>query len=379
MPEIYNIINYGKEIRDNMDSIDYEFIINNLDEYPLSFFIRKFNCRVPDITGYLRRRGYIRDIDACELDYILNNMNDDNIKYIQEELYLTDTQLSQIRTRYKVAEKGLMPQNLSTYTKEQVAEKTRYIVEEVLQLELDDTLPRKIATDDFTKNKGREYGGYMLIKYANCNKQNDKCYKYFSAVAYLMEIAYPGVFKPYQFKLGTGTKEYFTKQKYISALIDVIENKLCIDLNNIETLVKCNGFLSKAELRFYGLSEHLYKHLFGNKQNMLDELVKVVSMNKSRNTIPYKSTNALKNLLIDDNVDITMCYIDNCECKGIEIHHIRAKRFGEFKSIDDVQNLIPLCPYHHDMVYPMTPKDLSQEMSKWRDDVINYIVEHENK
>ncbi|WGX75476.1 hypothetical protein QJS64_16050 [Paraclostridium bifermentans] len=93
----------------------------------------------------------MRDIDACEVDYILSNMNDENIKDIQEELYLTDSQLSQIRTRYKIAEKGLMPQNLSTYTKEQVAEKTRYIVEEILKLELDDTLPRQITVSDFTQ------------------------------------------------------------------------------------------------------------------------------------------------------------------------------------------------------------------------------------
>ncbi|WGX75475.1 HNH endonuclease signature motif containing protein [Paraclostridium bifermentans] len=216
----------------------------------------------------------------------------------------------------------------------------------------------------------------MLIKYANKNKENDKCYKYFSDVAYLIEIAYPGVFKPYQFKLGNKTKEYFDKRKYITSLIDVIENKLCINLDNVEALVKCNGFLSKDELRFYGLTEHLYKHLFENKQNMLDELVKVISMNKSM--VNYKNTNVLKKLLRDDNIDINKCYVNNCECKGIEIHHIHAKRFGVFNKIDDVQNLIPLCPYHHDMVFSMTPKELSKDMSKWREDVSKYIEEYEN-
>jgi hypothetical protein len=197
------------------------FIRENFYRLPIHMIAKKLNVDVILLCNWLRKKGYIEEIQPIEMQYITKNIEKMPIEEIQERLGLSTTQFSQIRQRFNLLKKQ---RNTLEYSEEEVINKTKWLVEEKMTLQIDDLLPKAIRNEHFTKN-----GLYHILKYGETKKKSDPYFKFFSAVAFLICKAYPNEFKPYQFPHSSETKRYFTKKTYIRELRWIIEKKLGLD------------------------------------------------------------------------------------------------------------------------------------------------------
>jgi hypothetical protein len=339
--------------------MDEIFIQENFKKLPIQVLARKLGVDVFHLCNWLRKKGYIEEIQPIEMQFILKNIKKMTMEEIQEKLGLSNTQFSQIRQRFSLLKKQ---RKTDEYTEEEVLNKTRWLVEEKMALNIDDLLPKFIRAEHFNKN-----GMYPILKYGETMKKSDPYFKYFSAVAFLVCKAYPNEFKPFQFPHSNETKQYFTKKTYIRELRWIIEKKLCLEEDFLINTSMMNSFLTKKELDLYGLGYHTYKHIFKDKKEVIQELVRSCGVLPTEKNATSK---VLRATLNNVGIDTETCFIDGCTSKTIEIHHIIPKRYRKFVlfNVDDAFNLIPLCGNHHNLADTINTETLPiQDKGMWRE------------
>lgn len=335
------------------------------DKTPIYYIANSLQCTLPQVTKELRKRGMLNEVDVSEINYIIDNSNKKDLELIRQELGLTNTQFSQICSRYKLGKRN---KGLEEYTEEEIIEKVKYLLEETLNLQIGDKLVSKITLDTFKLE-----GGDALIRYAQENKKNHPVYKYFSAIAFLFHLAYPNQFRPCQFMHSSQTIKYFTKKRYLGELVIIMEGKMNFNIDNVPKLIKCNNFLSKKDLQFYGLGSHLYMKLFYNKEDMLEQLLIHLNQEKLKR---WEVTDKLKEKLELVGINTTKCYCNDCNNTTIQIHHIHNKQNSHLVdfNVDEEYNLIPLCIEHHNMVKDMDAGILEyDDRGNWREEVVRFI------
>lgn len=355
-------------MKKNLSSQQINYILEKYnEEIPISIIANKLDSSISDITKELRKKGKVRDILPIELNEILNKKNMMPLDDLRKEFGFTKTQFSQICSRYDI---GKMIKGTNEYSEEEIILKTKHLLEKKLNFIIDDILVRNLNSKTII-----DAGGSYLIDYANEKKKDDKVYKYFSSIAYLFNLAYPNKFRPYQFMHSPYTKDYFSRKIYLGELVTIMEDKMELNPDNINTLKKCNGFLKKAELEFYGLGQNLYTRLFGSKKEMIRQLL--IHLDKKDNN-QYENTNKLSEKLLAEGIDPRKCYCKECNNSQIDIHHIYPKKFASNVNfnIDSIFNLIPLCKEHHSMARNMDVEKLElKDKDKWRNNVIEYLDE----
>ena len=326
---------------------------------------KKLNVEVILLCNWLRKKGYIEEIQPIEMQYITKNIDKIPMLEIQVKLGLSTSQFSQIRQRFNLVKKQ---RNTHEYKEEEVLNKTRWLIEEKLELNIDDLLPKTIRAEHFIKN-----GLYPILKYGETKKKSDPYFKFFSAVAFLVCKAYSNEFKPYQFPHSNETKQYFTKKSYIRELRWIIENKLGLEEEFLLNTSMMNSFLTKKELDLYGLGYHTYKHIFKDKKSVIQELVRSCKvLPNERNA----TTNELRAILNNAGIIAEKCYIDGCTEKNIEIHHIIPKKFRNIVpfNVDDAFNLMPLCENHHNSAGRINTENLHvQNRELWRELIKEWV------
>jgi len=349
--------------------MDELFIRQNSNKLPIRILAKQQNVDEIFLCNWLRKKGLIKELQTIEMQFIIKNIEKMPMEEIQERLGLSTTQFSQIRQRFNLVKKQ---RSTNEYTEEEVLNKTRWLIEEKMVLAINDLLPKSIKAEHFNKN-----GLYPILKYGETKKKSDPYFKFFSAVAFLVCKAYPNEFKPYQFSHSPETKHYFTKKTYILELRWIIENKLGLEEFLINTSIM-NSFLTRKELDLYGLGYHTYKHIFKDKKEIIQELVRSCGVPTiERNA----SSNKLRSTLDCVGIDTETCYIDGCTANNIEIHHIIPKRYRNFVSfnVDDAFNLMPLCGNHHDLAGKMDTESLPvQNKEIWRGLVKEWVEASDN-
>lgn len=352
---------------ENMNYIDQKY-----RSIPVPQLAKQLDLPVLSITAYLRKKGLRTEVHPLEVQYILTEYRKQPLKEIQKTLHLSDTQLSQLLTRLKI---GTTRKGYNTYSQEEIIQKTKWLIEEKLWLPLDDSLPKEITNEAFLKNDL-----YGVLKFGEVEKQKNTTYRYFSTVAYLMELAYPGIFRPYQFAHSHLTKKYFTKAKYAGELLYILQHKMRYELELLPTLVNVNGFLTRTELQYYGLGPRLYMHLFGSKEEMVDYLLKHLRLKVKES---YMKTDELRDILMNTEQNPYSCGVPECASEEkVEIHHIFPKKVFKHPrvKIDDVCNLLPLCKPHHYLMKKMDPA-IFQNLPplEWKEAALFFIEKHKSK
>lgn len=352
---------------------DIEYIEKSWQVLPLSVIAGRLNVDELTICKILREKSISKEVKAVEIQFILENIDKMPPKEIQNRLCMTSTQFSQIMQK-KIG----IRQNRPFYdmTKEEVLLKTRRLIENKLKWEIDDFLPREIRTTHFSENNLS-----VCLDYANHYKKYDNYYCNFSAVAYLVCNAYPSVFKPYQFS-NSKDNRYFIgitgKKNYLRAVMWVVTEKLKIRKEYIASVVDSNSFLRKADLQFYGLGEFWYRKHFSSKAQLINELIKFYNIEVKQFD---ENTRELRNKLEQNGIPIDVCFINECDCnESIDIHHIIAKEKKLFLpngvDIDDVNNLIPLCPNHHRKASNFNyGRIIREDKTNWRKLLVEFVKE----
>lgn len=349
---------------------DINYLVSEYyDKTPIHYIVKSLECTLPQVIKELRKRGILNEVDVSEINYIIDNSSKKDLEVIREELGLTNTQFSQICSRYKLGKRN---KGIGEYTEEEVIEKVRYLLEETLKLKIDDKLVSKITRDTF-----KVKGGDALIRYAEKNKKNHPMYKYFSPIVYLFHLTYPNQFRPCQFMHSPKTAKFFNEKRYLGELVVIMEEKMNFNIDNVPKLIECNNFLTKRDLQFYGLGSHLYLKLFDSKDDMLEQLLSHLNQEKLKR---WEGTDKLRGKLELVGIDTTKCYCSDCNNTVIQIHHIHNKRNSHLVdfNVDDEYNLIPLCVEHHKMVKDMDAEILEYgDRRNWRAEVVKFIKHKE--
>jgi hypothetical protein len=345
--------------------MDEKFIQENFKELPIHMIAKKLSVDEIFLCNWLRKKGYVEQLQSIEYQYIEKNIEKMPMVEIQKRLGLSTTQFNQIRQRYNLVNKH---RKTEEYNEEEVLYKTIWLIEDKMGLSIDDLLPKTIRREHFNKNNL-----YHILKYGETKKKLDPYFKFFSAISFLVCKAYPNEFRPFQFPHSNETKQYFNKKTYIRELRWVIENKLGLDEEFFSNLTMMNSFLTKKDLNLYGLGYNTYKHIFKDKKTIIHELIKSCRVPNQGNNA---TTKELRAILYNVGIITEKCYIDGCTENNIDIHHIIPKRYRNFVSfnVDDEFNLIPLCKNHHNSAGRINIENLPvQNREIWRDLVKEWV------
>ena len=357
----------------NKDAILY--CKQNWMKLPLSALASKFGVDLITLTSELRKAGELSEVQPHELQFIKRSIKKMPASEIKSILGLKNSQFSQI------CEKVLGIKRRKSHeaiTLSEAIEKTKWIIEEKLKLPVDDFLPVKIRGSHFITNDL-----YNCIAFATNEKEKDPIFRYFPAVAFLVCNSYPNVFQPFQFR-HSKENEYFKgksgKKNILQALRWMISEKLKLDLKDLEFLAHQKYFLRIHDLEFYGISPHYFRKFFPSKKELIHELLATISEGYR----PTRTMAATKRSLKGNGLSANACEIPNCNFQGsdsLDLHHILPKSMAKIKKIDPnkPENLIHLCPNHHRMAHGFDWKRLSiKDLSSWRKQFIEYILENEN-
>jgi hypothetical protein len=331
----------------DLSNSDLLFIKNNLNKVPIVVLAKKFNMPLWDFCKMLRTSGISTIIKDIELQY-MRDCEDMGIppKKVKETLGLTSTQFSQICSRHGFKQL----RGLKDILLEDAIKNTRWLVEEELKMKVDDYLPKYLKQENFVNN-----GLSDCLRFANYEKKKDSYFKHFSAVAFLVCKTYPENFRPFQFPHAK-TNNYFKgnegRKNYLQELAWLIETKMDpLKLKDINTYVSNNTFLRTKDLDFFRLGYHTYKDIFNGVNDIKNELIKMYGNVTQK---PNEKSDKLVQKLIDANFP-TICSVENCYNENPKVHHIIPKRnkkgIEKFKieDFDHVDNLVFLCPNHHDI------------------------------
>jgi hypothetical protein len=350
---------------------DFLYIEQNWKRFPLKALANKYQLSEIEFIKILRQRNIVTEIQPIELQYIKDNINGLPANVIQDNLGLTSTQFAQICQKVLKVKRV---KSLAEWTLEEAISKTKWLIEEKLQITVDDFLPRKLRISHFMENNL-----YGCLKVANHYKKNDGYYQHFPAVAFLVCHSYPDIYRPFQFSYSK-TNQYFRGQagrkNLINAIRWVLEKKMGFKIENLAILKDNKYFIRQSDLQFYGVGSHWYVEHFRNKRELISELSKIYKMEEDSST---GHTKYLRQQLINANIPVDKCYIKNCYYNdeyGVEIHHIIQRSFRNMVKVNihSVENLIPLCPNHHKKAKNYDGKQLLKEPpQKWRDIMADYL------
>lgn len=337
---------------------------------PFNVLASRYQLTEMELIKEVRQKGIIRDVRPKELQYIKDNIGSKPANYIQNELGLTKTQFGQIcqKLRLKIVK------SVKEWTLEEAIEKTRWLIEEKLGMQIDDFLPRRLTIDHFFQNDL-----YGCIDFANSQKKDDGYYRHFPVVAFLVCQSYRDKYRPFQFRHAK-TNQYFRgkegRKNVINAIRWIIEEKNKIKPANFKMAMTNKYFLKPRELAFWGVSPHYYRNYFKTKSELINELAKIYATEEDSalGNLKYR-----RQQLISAGIPIDKCYVKTCfydDKYGIEIHHIIPQKDRNMTkiNIDSAQNLIPLCPNHHAKAKTFAWKQLLKDSpEQWREIITNYL------
>lgn len=359
-------------MRSPLTDKELEYAEREWKSVPLPALASKFDMPVLELIASLRARGIITEIQPIELQFIADNLDTMPASEIRKKMSLSSSQFSQIcqKVLRRTQRKGR-----ENMTLDEAIKKTRWLVEEKLHHAVDDFLPRQISNESFSENDL-----YDCVRFAESAKKDDGYYQHFPVVAFLICHAYPGRFRPFQFRHAK-TNAFFSGREgrgnFLNAIRWVLEKKLGVDLGKLSIVSRNKYFLRSRDLQFYGLGYHWYKQHFSSNKEIIAELMKIHSKEAAQDV---DHTRRLRENLSAAGVDIKRCAISSCyydDEYGIDVHHIipRADKHEVRIDINMAHNLIPLCPNHHRMARSFDWKNLSLKNSvEWRQRLIRHIL-----
>ena len=237
-------------------------------------------------------------------------------------------------------------------THERAFRYTKYLIEEELKFKIDKNLPKKISKDIF---KGQYF---QIYTYALEQIKKDSYWNQFPAISFLICRAFPNKYLPTQFWKQAKFNYFDYKKNILNTMIDIfyIENEVDLKKTKIDKealssmILDKHGTFSDPNIRAYGISRKYWEKTFKTKnlKTLREALVLFLGLQKNQKR---ENKKVLITNLKKQKIDPYKCYL--CERKTrIEIHHIINVKQSSFISksdnINDGENLIPLCVYHHD-------------------------------
>ena len=297
-----------------------------------------------EVSRTLRKARIVTDVQPCELSFIVEKIDAMPDRAILEHLGLSASQLEQILRRHGIRKK-LKPERM---TLEVCTARTRWLVEERLELPINDQLPREITNTHFT-----EHGLYPVVAFATASKAKCPTAKHFSACAFLIDQAYPGRFKPWQFRHAKQNQFFSGKhgrRNFLDALLWLTETKVGVTREALPHVIGTHSFLNVRTLQDYGLGANWWRQLWPSKGEMLEALAKRVGVTPTghRDQTTVRARARLKAA----GIDVARCAVPGCPIIGlddVEIHHIvpKATRVTGSFDLHAAENLVPLCRHHH--------------------------------
>ena len=297
-----------------------------------------------EVSRTLRQARIATDVQPFELSFIVGKIGAMPDRAISEHLGLSASQLDQILRRHNIR-KELKAERM---TPETCIARTRWLVEERLGLSIDDQLPRLITSTHFTK-----HGLYPVVALATVNKAKCPTARHFSACAFLIGEAYPGRFKPWQFRHSKQNHFFsgkYGRKNFLDALLWLTETKMGVTRETLPYVMGNHSFLNVRTLQDYGLGAHWWRPLWPGKGEMLEALAKAAGV------VPAghgdQRTARARTQLRAAGIDPARCAVPGCPVVGsdeIHIHHIvpKATRVTGRFDLHAVENLVPLCRHHH--------------------------------
>lgn len=305
-----------------------------------------------EVSRTLRKARIVTDVQSCELSFIVQKVDAMPDRAISEYLGLSASQLDQILRRHGIRKK-LKPERM---TLEVCIARTRWLVEERLELPINDQLPREITNTHFTK-----HGLYPVVAFATANKAKCPIAKHFSTCAFLIDKAYPGRFKPWQFRHAK-QNQYFSgkhgRRNFLDALLWLTETKVGVTREALPHVMGNHSFLNARTLQDYGLAANWWRELWSSKGEMLEALAKRVGVTPIGHR--DQTTARARAQLEAVGIDAARCAVPGCPNVGsddIEIHHIvpKATRVTSRFDLHAIENLVPLCRPHHGIAGRLRP------------------------
>ncbi|MGG5890691.1 HNH endonuclease signature motif containing protein [Falsiroseomonas sp. HC035] len=297
-----------------------------------------------EVCRVLRRERALRDIQACEASFIQERFGVWPDQEIASHLGLSATQLDQFVRRHEL----VRARRDEPLTAETCAAKTRWLVEERLRLLVDVQLPRRIRGQDFLDNHL-----HAVIAYATREKAKCATGRHFSACAFLVRLAYPDRFKPWQFRHAK-TNDYFSGVKGRKRLLDALLPFAVETAGSLAALplaLRTNGFLNTRCLQDHGLGAHWWRRHWRTKEEMLEALARHAGIEPPgrRGNLTRPRARAR---LEAASIDTGRCAVPGCLIAGsgeVQFHHIVRKTTRVIRGFDVhcAENLIPLCRHHH--------------------------------
>jgi hypothetical protein len=303
-----------------------------------------------EVSRSLRRARVLTRVQPWEMHFIVEQTGRMPDRALVTYLGMTTTQLDQIRRRHGIR-RGPVTRGICVAG-------TRWVIEEQLGWPVDDDLPRRISNGEFTSN-----GLYPLIAFATREKAKDSVARHFSAVAFLVCLAYPGRFKPWQFRHAK-TNDYFSgpggKRNLLDALLWVVDEKLKISRQALPHVLLNSSFLNASTIQRYGLGAHWWREHWSTKGEMLETLARHAGVE-----LPCSSTlrtAEAREKVAAEGLNPRRCAVPGCRTAKdqVEIHHIVPKGTRKLPRRFDVHapaNLIPLCRRHHGIAGQFRARD----------------------
>ena len=272
--------------------------------------------------------------------------------------------------RWKLAEKfDLKPHHFKnlgratgvSFPKKDIVGLVKWLVEEELHLPINDDLPLHIKTKILNKNR---VSNILHHVYA-MQKENKELYN-LPAMYVAIDLAYPNIYEPWQFrnlKVAYWKDNDLGKIRLAFALRWFVEQKKGIQSETIKRLKNLRGFVTTKELQFYHLHE-----AFGYQFNSLQEWIDFTYPDDSDHV---KRENAA---VLKEKLKAKGRVFDKCEICGHEathIHHIFLIAKG---GDNETENLICLCPNHHDQAHKNNFDNLVLQASISKAERVNYFV-----
>ena len=296
-----------------------------------------------EVSRTLRKARIVTDVQPCELSFIVGKVDAMPVRAISDYLGLSASQLEQILRRHGIRKK-LKPERM---TLEVCIARTRWLVEERLELPVNDQLPRDITNTHFT-----EHGLSSVVAFATANKAKCPTAKHFSACAFLIGAAYPGRFKPWQFRHAKQNQYFSGKyghRNFLDALLWLTEAKVGVTREALPHVMGNHSFLNARTLQDYGLGANWWRELWPGKGEMLEALAKRAGVTPTGYC--DQTTARARAQLQAAGMDAARCAVPGCPVGSddVQIHHIvrRATRVTGRFDLHAAENLVPLCRHHH--------------------------------
>lgn len=339
---------------------------------PFNAITEEVEMQQVEVIAVLRKHNLVKETQSIEKQFIIANDICMPQKEIQDLLCMSDSQFSQVLAELNIKKRKTITE-LSETT---VIARTQRIINEKLNYPFSQ-IPRQITNKDFTKNDS-----YDLIKYATQNKKTHSIFKNFSAVAYLVCIAYPNEFQPFQFKHSKGS--YFKDKRFgQKRLIDAVRWVIYKKGYTPEHLTKIGQdekFLTTQDLRYYGVGPNYFRLHFPDKKTFINTVLKSYS-EYQENTSKRPTNSQLKKKLNCAGRNTNVCDYPNCSFSGkLEFHHIIPfSDRSQFRfDINRVENLMCLCPNHHALASTLSLKELDLKTpATWIPTVIQFLKQEE--